>query len=236
MPEHSQQTCLEDLGHRTEGAACGERSLGDLQRGRILHETRGLGLVAQSFRGHAHVRCLLKVGPSRHGEAAAQDRLGQPQVCHGGQQLDARLTLAAVLLGQGGFGRLHDTGIVSGHQQPLHLGDPGDGVLVQVPGAGEEEIERLAGPLRDELQSLPRRLGLSSLDEIDGGAADVLARHLAQAQAGKRPRLLHGPRPDLETAPPPATAARGGRSLPSRPVRFGCARDLGHRASLTQAV
>src|SRR5690348_2648032 len=75
--------------------------------------------------------------------------------------------------------------------------------------AVEEEVQRLPGPNRDELQRLLRRLGLSRLDEVDRGSTYVVPGDLAEAEAGALARLFHGPRPDLDPAPATAPARDG---------------------------
>src|SRR5690348_14975811 len=66
----------------------------------------------------------------------------------------------------------------------------------------QEEFERLARPARDLLQRLHRRLHAVVLDQVDGGAADMLAGHVGEGQAGLQPRL-----PDRADADPDPLAA-----------------------------
>ena len=109
--------------------------------------------------------------------------------------------------------------IVAGDQTPLDLCDS-DRVALSFGVDLEEEVDRAARPLSDQLESLAGRLGLSGLDEIDRRPADVIPGDLAQAESGLEPGLFDGARPDLNPAPATAPAARGGLALPSRAVRF----------------
>src|SRR4029077_17866116 len=84
----------------------------------------------------------------------------------------------------------------------------------------EEEIDRPARSLSDQLQGLHGRLGLAGFDKVDRRAADVGQRHLAQAEACLQASLFNRAGANLDAAAPPPTAARGGLPLPSRAVRL----------------
>src|SRR5207247_8828075 len=99
--------------------------------------------------------------------------------------------------------------VVTRDEQPFHLRDPDRGAL-RGRVDFEEEVERTPGPLSNELEGLARGLGLARLDEVDGGPADVVAGHLAQAEARFDARLLDCSGSTGNASPPAATPVDSG--------------------------
>ena len=189
VPEHAQEECLRLPRHRLQRADRGKGAFRNTHRAGVLHQVGGRSLVAETLADHLQVAHLLEMRPCRCGETAAHHRMREPQVRHRHQERDARLGVGIGLLADGGLADLDDGGVVTRDEQPFHLRDPDRGAL-RGRVDFEEEVERTPGPLSNELEGLARGLGLARLDEVDGGPADVVAGHLAQAEARFDARLL----------------------------------------------
>ncbi len=130
------------------------------------------------------------------------------------RELDPRHDLRVTLGAQQSFALGQGALWIPGHDQPFELRRAGAGTGLHRAWPAQEVVQRPAGALRNQLQGLHRGLGLSGFDEVDRGAADLVARDLPEAQTGFCPRLLDGARLDLDAAAAPTTA-RG--RLPNLP-------------------
>src|SRR5256886_4438601 len=218
MAEHAEQTRFRRTGHWFQGTHRGQGTFGDLDRGRILHQVGCRRLVAEALSDHLQVAYVLEVCARGRGKPPPDDRLRLPQVRHRHQQSDPRRRVVVWLAFQGRLADFDRARVVTGDQAPLHLRDTDDvGPLLRI--NLQEEVDRTAGPLVDQLEGLAGRLGFPGLDEVDRGPADVVSRDLAEAEPGLLACLLDRTRPDLDAATPAATAARGGLPLPARAIR-----------------
>ena len=179
--------------------------LDDLERCRVLHQICSRSLVAETVRDHVQVAGLLEVSSRRGRKPPPHNRLRDSQIGRRHQEFDSRFRFTIGFSAEGCLRCLDCAFGVACHEPPLDFGDANHGPRFRVDL--EEEIDRAAGPLGDQLERLARRLGFARLDEVDRGPADVASRHLAEAEAGLLACLFDRTRSDLHTTSPAATAA-----------------------------
>jgi hypothetical protein len=154
-------------------------------------------LPVQALGHHLLVAGLDEVGHGLRDVGPRVLETAQTEVSLGGQELSRGADLAGGALDQ-------PDGDVGGAlvQRPIHRELELDELTHEVPALArrreqvllarlEKELERPAGPFRDQLQRDPRRAGASGLDEVQGRPADPAAGELAEAQAGGHAGRAH---------------------------------------------
>jgi hypothetical protein len=185
---------------RLELAAALQRLLGDLERGGVLLDGQGGRLPLLALDHHPAIAGLGEDGLRRPQLRQRVIRTAEPDQRGGPAEPEPGLLHAAVLTAQQPVDDLQRLLVGARPQQQL------DVLLTarrarrrRLRRAGQEVLERLAGPLGDELQRLRRRPRTADLDQVDGRAAPVFSPHLRHGKSGLAASLPNRPRAQVYT-------------------------------------